>query len=105
MMKVLLLPLAILLAPVILYYFLCFKTSAKLVFDFFAGVIIVFLSWKYLIGWAIMISADGTFEKGIKCATGSIFLFPVGYFTTFFLIPLVFIKKLNSKNIDLKNPS
>ena len=40
----------------------------------------MFVMYNYLIDISFMISAQGIFEKGNKCATGAIIFYPIGFF-------------------------
>ena len=101
-MKVFLIPFLILLFPGILLYLLFFEGKFEIFKNkwavLFFGMLFLFLN-LFLIDISVGISAEGTFEKGIKCAEGSIIFIPIGFICSIFIIPLITLKKiLKNKN-------
>ena len=62
----------------------------------------MFVMYNYLIDISFMISAQGIFEKGNKCATGAIIFYPIGFFLTFVVLPLLMLIKITPKRAKTK---
>lgn len=71
-------------APVVIFYILIFKIKSRLFshiyFVIVSCLLLMFVMYNYLIDISFMISAQGIFEKGNKCATGAIIFYPIGFF-------------------------